>query len=195
MLALMTALLLSNADLAPATATIEEWQVPWERSRPRDPFVGGADEIWFVGQQADYAAVLTPSSGNMKRIDLPAGAGPHNIIVDERGAWYAGNKAAHIGLIDRETHEITQFTLPGDGRRDVHTMDFDPATGDIWFSAQGANQIGKFDAASQQITLWNVPTPSARHMVYESSDNSLWFGTDANTIGKATLNFSGISGK
>lgn len=162
MLALLTAVMLSGAEMAPATATIQEWPIPWERSRPRDPYVAAPDEVWFVGQQSDYAAILTPSSGAIKRIDLPAGAGPHNIIVDQRGAWYAGNKGAHLGLIDRDTHAIRQFTLPGEGRRDIHTMDFDTVTGDLWFTVQGGNQIGQWQAETQQFTLWDVPTTSAR---------------------------------
>src|SRR5690554_5749454 len=127
MLGITLALALSAeaATVAPAQLEITEWQVPWENSRPRDPYVAAADEVWFVGQRSDYAAVLNPQTGEFKRVDLPEGAGPHNIIVDERGAWYAGNKGAHIGKIDRTTYEITQYPLPGDGRRDVHTMEFD----------------------------------------------------------------------
>ncbi|RUO38956.1 lyase [Pseudidiomarina aestuarii] len=156
----MTFALLLAAE-APATVEITEWQVPWEQSRPRDPYVAGPDEVWFVGQQAHYAAILTPSTGDMKRIDLPDNAGPHNIIVDDRGAWYAGNKAAHIGFIDPDDYSITKHMLPGDGRRDVHTMEF-TSDGDIWFTAQGANQVGHFDAQTETIKLWDVPTNRAR---------------------------------
>ncbi|WP_034730343.1 virginiamycin B lyase family protein [Pseudidiomarina atlantica] len=149
------------ADVAPATVTIEEWQVQYAESRPRDPYVQSTDKVWFVGQQADYAAILNPQTGEFERIDLPEGAGPHNIIVDERGAWYAGNKAAHIGHIDHDTKEITQYPLPGDGRRDVHTMMF-TSNGDLWFTAQGANQVGYFDVEAEQMQLWDVPTKRAR---------------------------------
>ena len=29
---------------------IREWQVPYEESRPRDPFAESATSVWFVGQ-------------------------------------------------------------------------------------------------------------------------------------------------
>lgn len=182
MLAMTLALMLSGAPAEPATATLEitEWQVPWQDSRPRDPYVAADDEVWFVGQRADYAAVLNPKTGDMKRVDLPDGAGPHNIIVDDRGAWYAGNKGAHIGKIDRETFAITQYPLPGDGRRDVHTMEFD-MNGDIWFSAQGANQIGHMDAKTKNMTLWEVPTKNARPyglVVFQGKPWVTLFGTN-----------------
>jgi len=182
MLSMTLALMLSGATAEPANATLEitEWQVPWENSRPRDPYVAAEDEVWFVGQRSDYAAVLNPQTGEMKRIDLPEGAGPHNIIVDDRGAWYAGNKGAHIGKIDRDTYEITQYPLPGKGRRDVHTMEFD-MNGDIWFSAQGANKIGHMDAKTNNITLWDVPTKNARPyglVVFQGKPWATLFGTN-----------------
>ncbi|CUA86256.1 virginiamycin B lyase family protein [Pseudidiomarina woesei] len=180
MLAMTFALMMAGDAAANATLDITEWQVPWENSRPRDPYVAAPDEVWFVGQRADYAAVLNPETGEFERIDLPKGAGPHNIIVDERGAWYAGNKGAHIGKIDRETYEITQYPLPGDGRRDVHTMEFD-FNGDIFFSAQGANQIGHMDAKTQEITLWNVPTKNARPyglVVFQGKPWATLFGSN-----------------
>jgi len=182
MLGITLALALSAeaATVAPAQLEITEWQVPWENSRPRDPYVAAADEVWFVGQRSDYAAVLNPQTGEFKRVDLPEGAGPHNIIVDERGAWYAGNKGAHIGKIDRTTYEITQYPLPGDGRRDVHTMEFD-SNGDIYFSAQGANQIGHMDAKTNAITLWDVATKNARPyglVVFQGKPWATLFGSN-----------------
>ena len=41
---------------------IKEWPVPWERTRPRDPYVGPDGKAWFVGQQGHYLAHLIPSA-------------------------------------------------------------------------------------------------------------------------------------
>src|SRR5688500_971041 len=72
---------------------IREWPVPWEASRPRDPYVAPDGKVWFVGQRGDYLAWLDPASGEMKRRDLPAGTGPHNLVVAPDGlVWYAGNR-------------------------------------------------------------------------------------------------------
>lgn len=143
-----------------ANAKIYEWAVPWEDSRPRDPWVHEG-LVWFVGQGSDYAATFDPETEKFKRYDLPEGTGPHTVIVDDRGAWYAGNLKEHIGLIDPATGEITQFPLPGTGPKDSHTMDF-TAGGDIWFTVQGGNQVGFLETSSGDIMLWDVPTDSAR---------------------------------
>jgi len=74
---------------------ISEWIVPWEDSRPRDPYVAPDGSIWFVGQRSDYVANLNPLTGNFRQLPLESGAGPHNVIVSKDGTlWYAGNRAA-----------------------------------------------------------------------------------------------------
>ena len=72
-----------------ATAEIQEWKSQ-EDSRPRDPWLHEGT-VWFVGQSGNYVATLNPESGEFKRYEIPEGAHPHTVIVDDRGAWYAGN--------------------------------------------------------------------------------------------------------
>ncbi len=142
--------------------SIEEWTVPWERSRPRDPAVASSDEIWFVGQRSNYVARLTPSTGEFERFDLPDGAGPHNLIVADDGmVWYAGNTDAHIGKLDPATGGITRYDMPDGRARDPHTLNFD-GQGSIWFTVQGGNVVGRIDMTSGEVALVDVPTSSAR---------------------------------
>lgn len=178
----MVLLATSGITLAesPGNVKITEWPVPWENSQPRDPWVGGPELIWFVGQRADYVATLNPETGDFKRYDLEAGTGPHTVIADDRGAWYAGNRAQHIGLLDPDSGDIERIMLPGEGRRDAHTMDF-TSGGDIWFTVQGGNQIGFLETASREITLHEVATPQARpYGLIVADDDRPWvtlFGT------------------
>ncbi|MGI9260559.1 MAG: lyase, partial [Woeseiaceae bacterium] len=37
---------------------IREWQVPYEESRPRDPYAESESSVWFVGQRTGYLAHL-----------------------------------------------------------------------------------------------------------------------------------------
>lgn len=141
---------------------IQEWSVPWEETRPRDPYVDGQGRVWFCGQRGNYVAYLEPESGEFKRYELKEGTYPHNLIVDEEGAvWYAGNMNAHIGRLDPETGEITEFPMPDEAARDPHTLVFN-SDGDIWFTVQGGNFIGRLATATGEVDLVEVPTPRAR---------------------------------
>ena len=141
---------------------IDEWPVPWENTRPRDPWVESPRRVWFVGQRGHYVGLLDPETAEFERWDLDPGTGPHNLIVDDEGiVWYAGNRAAHIGRLDPETGEIEKIAMPDPAARDPHTLVFDPE-GDIWFTVQGGNRVGHLDVETREVRLVEVPTASAR---------------------------------
>ena len=170
------------AQSSDATLEITEWQVPWSNTRPRDPWYGPDGKVWFVGQVGHYVATLDPDSGEFKRFDLEEGAGPHTVIVDEEGAWYAGNRVEHIGLIDLEMKNREIYALPGDGQRDPHTMAF-TRSGDIWFTVQHGNQVGFMNRETREMTLYDMKTPRSRPygLVVDDQDRPwvVLFGTNA----------------
>ncbi|MCL5051056.1 MAG: lyase [Firmicutes bacterium] len=173
-LGLSASALANDNNLVDVSLSFQEWEVPFEGPRARDPWVVSSDEIWYVGQRSDYVGIFTPSTGEFKKIDLPEGAAPHTVVVNERGGWYAGNRAAHIGHVDRETHEITQIPLPGDGPRDVHTFDF-TSDGNLWFTVQGGAQVGHFDTQSYEFTVYDASSERARPYGVIVHDDQPWF--------------------
>jgi len=85
----LVTLVAALAAAAPATAqqttTIQEWNVPWANTRPRDPYLDRQGRVWFVGQVGDYVGMLDPRSGEFKKFDLAPHTGPHNLILDTTG--------------------------------------------------------------------------------------------------------------
>lgn len=167
------------AEMAPAE--IEEWKVPWENSRPRDPFAESASRVWFVGQRGNYIANLNPNTGEFAKIDLPEKALPHNVIVDQGVVWYAGNGDAHIGRIDPKTGIVEKIAMPDPAARDPHTLIAD-GKGGIWFTVQGGNMIGRLETATRAVRLVKVPTAEARpYGIKLDSHGHVWvveFGTN-----------------
>jgi len=154
------------AIAVPATAQqatpIQEWNVPWANTRPRDPYLDRQGRVWFVGQVGDYIGVLDPRSGEFKKFDLAPHTGPHNLILDTTGiVWYSGNASAHIGRLDPKDGTIKKFSLPDSAARDPHTMVWD-RHGDIWFTVQGGNFVGKLSVATGNVRLVKMTTPRAR---------------------------------
>ncbi len=155
---------------------ITEWTVPWEKTRPRDPFVDANGKVWFVGQSGNYIAHLDPASGKFTRFEIEAGTHPHNLIVDEAGkVWFAGNRNATIGALDGSTGKSTIYPMPDGSPRDPHTMIFD-SKGNIWFTAQGGNAVGHLDTKSGKVRAVNVATKNARPygIVMDKNDRP-WF--------------------
>lgn len=149
------------AQLATDTLAIREWEVPYPKSRPRDPSVAPDGRIWFVGQVGNYVGVLDPRTGSFTRFEIPEGALPHTIVVDDKGTpWYAGNGNQTIGRLDPKTGRVTEIRLP-DPARDPHTMVFD-GRGHLWFTVQGGNVVGRLTVASGEVKIVPVPTERAR---------------------------------
>lgn len=154
---------------------IKEWLVPYKDSRPRDPFAESRDSVWFVGQKTSYLARLDAKTGAMEKVDLPDGAGPHNLIVDDAGiVWYAGNLKGYIGRFDPQTKEIEKIAMPDPAVRDPHTLIAD-AKGLIWFTAQGSNVLGRLDPKTRKVDIIPVATPRARpYGVKIAPDGAPW---------------------
>lgn len=173
---------LATAMAAPAlmgqntAVDIKEWTVPWERTRPRDPYVAPDGRVWFVGQEGNYIAVLEPVSGKFDRYEIDAGTYPHNLIVDEQGmVWYAGNRNAMIGRLDPATGGITRYPMPDAAVRDPHTLVFDGA-GNIWFTAQQSGYVGRLAMQAGKIDLVRVETPNARpYGIVIDRAGRIWF--------------------
>ena len=59
----MHALLLLAAILAarveqPLVVGVDQWPVPWQDTRPRDPAVDASGKVWFVGQTVFALSVM-----------------------------------------------------------------------------------------------------------------------------------------
>jgi virginiamycin B lyase len=164
------------AQTTNAGVDIKEWDVPWENSRPRDPYVENNDAVWFVGQVGNYLARLTPSTGKMDRFELDKGTGPHNLIVGHDGMiWYAGNRAAHIGRFNPQTGEIHKIPMPHPDGKDPHTLIFNEDQTQIWFTLQGSDMIGRLIIETEEVNLIKTPTKNSRpYGIAVGPDGTLW---------------------
>jgi virginiamycin B lyase len=136
---------------------IKEWKVPWENTRPRDPFPDQQGRIWFVGQGGNYVANLNPATGEFKRFEIDPGTNPHNLVIDRHNTpWFTGNRNGRIVHLDAETGKLTTIMMPDSTVRDPHTMTFDQK-GNVWFTAQQSNVVGHLTVADGKIRLWRMP--------------------------------------
>ena len=162
---------------------IEEWIVPYDNSRPRDPDIAPDGSVWFVGQRGDYLARLDPATGQFSRHDLADSPAPHNLIVGRDGlVWYAGNGAGYIGRFNPRSGAIEKIAMPDPAAVDPHTLVFDADQSHVWFTVQGGNFVGRLTVASRKVELIAVPTPNARpYGIVVAGDGTPWialFGTN-----------------
>lgn len=175
---------------APAVAQsssvqITEWTVPWEKTRPRDPFVDASGNVWFVGQTGNYVAHLDPRTGAFKRLEIDSGTYPHNLVIDAGGnVWLAGNRNGRLVKMNSATGARTNYHIPGMPKSDPHTMVFN-RIGDMWFTMQGTNAVGHFAAKTGKITLVPLPVKNSRPygIVLDLSDHPWFVEFGSNKVG------------
>ena len=154
---------------------VQEWRVPWEKTRPRDPSVDRDGRVWFLGQAGHYIAVLDPRTGAFRKYDLEDDNHPHNQILDKEGyLWYSGNTSGHIGRLDTRTGKITKYPIPDASVRDPHTMIFD-SKGDLWFTAQQSGAVGRFSPASGKFDIVKTAARSLPYGIVIDSKGRPWF--------------------
>lgn len=165
----------SPAAVPADTLEIEEWQVPWERTRPRDPSVAADGKIWFVGQVGNYIGIFDPATETFEKIDFTDRVLPHNITTGPDGAmWYAGNAIGHIGRVDPRTKEIRIYEMPDEAARDPHTLIFSEQ-GTLWFTVQGGNFIGRLEPSTGEVRLVPMTVGGARpYGIVVDENNRPW---------------------
>jgi virginiamycin B lyase len=132
---------------------IQEWKVPTLGQRARDPVETADGMIWWNGQFGNVVGRLNPRTGEMKEIQLPAGAKPHSITPDAEGnIWYTGNANGTMGRIDAKTFEIKVYPMPDPMAIDPHTAEFAP-DGTMIFSLQNSQMIGRLVPSTGVVTL------------------------------------------
>ncbi len=167
---------------APEAQDLKEWVVPWEKTRPRDPFVDAKNRVWFVGQGGNYVAYLAPTTGEFERYEIDAGTHPHNLVVDRNGLiWFTGNRNGRLVQLDPTNRKLTTYKLPDQSIHDPHTMVFD-SSGIIWFTAQQAGVVGRFDPTSGTFRTWSTGENSRPYGIIIDGRGRPWFdlfGTNA----------------
>ena len=168
---------------AAAPLAVQEWTVPWEGTRPRDPYVAPNGLVWFVGQEGNYIANLDPKTGKFDRYEIDEGTHPHNLVVAPDGmVWYTGNRNGRLVKLDPKTRKLTNYMMPDpDKVGDPHTMVLDNA-GNAWFTAQGAAVVGRRDSKTGEIRIWEMGSGTRPYGIGLDDRQRPWyvlFGTNA----------------
>jgi virginiamycin B lyase len=96
-----------------------------------------------------------------------------------------------LGRFDPSTKKVEEWPLPGGPGARPYAVTVDDQDR-IWVVETGSqpNRFVGFDTRAYRFLPGaNVPSGggSIRHMVYDAHTRAIWFGSDANTIGRVQL--------
>lgn len=114
----------------------------------------------------------------------PASRSRRLAVTSDGMIWYGDEARGFIGRIDPETGETKEWQAPGGASASPYALIADDRDR-IWFSETGPQKkLVGFDPRTEQFFADHPVSGTIRQMTFDPRTRSLWFGTDANRIGR-----------
>ncbi|MEQ9347772.1 MAG: hypothetical protein RIG26_15145 [Thalassospira sp.] len=177
--------------LNPQNNEIDLIKVSTPRARPYGIKQAPDGTLWIALLGTNKLASVHPETLELREHTLPDGARPRRIgITDQGQVFYTGYARGVLGRLDPTSGTIDEWPMPGGSNARPYGMAIDGANR-VWAVEGGrpAMFVG-FDPTTEKF-ISNTPIPSGgvtvRHMDYNRDTKSVWFGSDAGTIGQAMV--------
>ena len=161
-------------------------------SRPYGIKIDSENRPWIALFGTNMIGMVDPGSFELITYETPEGSRPRRLVIDSRDRiWYVDYARGKLGLVMEGDGFVREWDLPGGEGSRPYGMAIDDDDV-IWAVETGIqpNRFVGFDTRSEQF-VGTVEVDSGggtiRHMYYDSDTDSIWFGTDVNTVGRATL--------
>lgn len=166
-------------------------KVPTEQARPYGIDIAPDGKIWVVLFGTHKLATVDPGTLKLTEIALPDDfSRPRRIAISADGnIWWADYTRGSIGAFDPNSKSFSDWPLPAKDKALPYGMAIDDSQR-LWVVETGVqpNTFVGFDTGSKSfISTTKIPSGAGavRHMHYHKPTQSVWFGTDAGTIGRA----------
>jgi DNA-binding beta-propeller fold protein YncE len=129
-------------------------------------------EALLVLSKGDHTIAIVDPSTLKVVAKAPVGEDPHEVIASSDGRFayvsnYGGGRYNTLALIDL-VHQKALTSIDLGPLRGPHGLDF--IDGKVWFTAEGAKAIGRYDPATKKVD-WILGTGQNRtHMIWVSQD-------------------------
>jgi streptogramin lyase len=166
------------ASFDPSNNNFTEWNTPSTQSQPRNLFIkqvsiSGVNytQVFFTEYAANAIARFNVANNTLTEWHLLAGGNPVGIYVDENNdIWFTESGRDAIGRIHTNNNNLTEWTLPGATTTPgspllkpwgIYVQVVTPPNAGytnrfVWFTETTGNMIGRLEATSNRLTLWNL---------------------------------------
>ena len=167
--------------------------VPTPDARPYGIVVDRAGAPWIALFGTNRIATVDPRTFALREIALPrAVARVRRLVATTDGRiWYADYAGGMLGAYEPATGRFEEWPLPAGAQSRPYAMVVD-ARDRLWIVETGVqpNRFVGFDTRVERfLDATGIPSGAGtvRHMMFEPRTNTVWFATDAHTVGRAVL--------
>jgi virginiamycin B lyase len=179
--------------LTVADGKIRIWRMA-PGSRPYGIWLDSQDRPWFDLFGTNKIGMIDSKSGEFKEYPLPnERARPRRIVVtSDDQVWYGDYTRGTLGKLDPKTGAVEEWPMPAGASSLPYAMTLDDR-GYVWVAETGG-QPSKLHAFDPKKKAWveSLPIPAdgpntIRHMTFDKATRQIWFGGDANMIGRVKV--------
>lgn len=163
------------------------------RARPYGIKLDSSDRPWIALFGTNKIATIDPETFEIEEFRLPrSGARPRRLeVTADDTIWYVDYSDGYLGHLDPATGDVDERRLPGGSGARPYGMALDHR-GRIWLVESGPNPnrfVGFNPATDSFFSVTEIESGggTVRHMYFHEPTRTVWFGTDANTIGRARV--------
>ena len=167
--------------------------MPTPNARPYGIVVDTAGRPWFAQFGTNRIGTIDPRTMALREFPLPnERSRPRRIALTSDGTvWYVDYTRGMLGRLDPRTGKVREWANPGGAASLPYAMTVDDRDR-LWFVETGTqpNRLVGFDPKVERfvgVTPIGSGGGTVRHMTYDRATGTIWFGTDAGTIGRAVV--------
>ncbi len=164
-------------------------------TRPYGIVVDARGRPFFCEFGSNKIAMIDPATLTLREYPLPdPGARPRRIALDADGRtiWYVDYTRGFLGRLDPATGTVTEFPSPSGTAARPYAMTSDDK-GRLWYVETGPqpNRLVAFDPARGDFVVNQAigagERNTIRNMVFHAPTRTIWYGADANVLGRISV--------
>jgi virginiamycin B lyase len=105
-------------------------------------------------------------------------------VTSDGSVWYVDEPRGYLGRINPSSGDVREWLLPGGEDSRPYALTKDDRE-NLWVSQTGPDKkLVGFDPRTGRFFSVNEVSHNIRHMMFHRPTGAMWFGTDANTVGR-----------
>lgn len=166
-----------------------------QRTRPYGIVLDGRGRPFFAEFGTNKIAMIDPATMTLREYPLPdPQARPRRIAIGGDGStvWYVDYSRGFLGRHDPATGAVTEYPSPSGPRAQPYAMTSDDK-GRLWYVETGPrpNRLVAFDPAREAFVvdqpIGHDGPNTIRNMIFHAATRTIWYGADANVVGRITV--------
>ncbi len=168
------------------THEVEVIQAFESPGRPYGIVIDDEGAAWVALFNTSHIMRVDPATMDTRLYDkaTPESRSRRIALTDDGRVWYVDEPRGFLGAIHPATGEVQEWPMPGGDDSRPYALNRDDQ-GLLWASQTGPDKkLTAFDPEREEFVAVFDVSHNIRHMALDSRNGALWFGTDANQVGR-----------